>query len=377
MGALLQAARGALFVWNPIFREPTHKPPHPLAIPRASAAFDLASACSWLDASNTVASSPATDAEICRFHDPDYLACLRRAERDGVVTSAEAERHRLGVDGNGIYSDVHRRPATAVGGTLLACRLALRPGTTVVHHVGGGTHHALPDRASGFCYLNDAVLGLMAWLDAGLTRVAYVDIDAHHGDGVEFAFAGDRRVRTISVHEAGRWPRTGGVHERAGGIALNLPAPPGLNDTEMRLLATEAILPTLERFRPEAILLQCGADALADDPQSRLALSNNAHLEMCARLRAFGCPFVVLGGGGYNPFTVARCWAAVWGLLAGRDLDAPLPEAARAVLGAIAWPGARRRPLTPAHLARLRDAPLEGPVRRDTRRLVAAAMEGR
>ncbi len=366
----------ALFVTNPIFRRPTHAPPHPLAIPRHAAALDLAAALGWLDAGNTVISTMATEAEVCRFHDPDYVACLRRAERDGGVTADEAARYRLGIEGNGIYPDVFRRPMTAAGGTLLACRLALSEPGMVVHHTGGGTHHARRDRASGFCYLNDAVLGLMSWLDAGLRRVAYVDVDAHHGDGVELAFAGDPRVLTISVHERDRWPRTGLVTDRAGGSALNLPVPPELNDTEMRVVMRDAVLPALVAFGAQAIILQCGADALAEDPQSRLALSNNALFAVVDGLMARGRPLVVLGGGGYNPFTVARAWAGVWGTLSGWAFPERMPEAAQAVLRAIAWDGARRRPLTAALLERLRDPPREGPVRDDIFRLVEAATEG-
>ena len=366
----------ALFVTNPIFRRPTHAPPHPLAIPRHAAALDLAGALGWLAEDNTVVSTMATEAEACRFHAPDYVACLRRAERDGRVTADEAQRYRLGIEGNGLYPDVFRRPMTAAGGTLLACRLALsRPGM-VVHHTGGGTHHARRDRASGFCYLNDAVLGLFAWLDAGLRRVAYVDVDAHHGDGVELAFAGDPRVLTISVHERDRWPRTGLVTDRAGGSALNLPVPPELNDTEMRAVVDEVVLPALDRFAPEAIILQCGADALAEDPQSHLALSNNALFDVVTALMARGRPLVVLGGGGYNPFTVARAWAGVWGTLSGQAFPDPLPEAAQAVLRRIDWEGARRRPLTTALGEHLRDRPREGPVRDEITRLVEAAREG-
>ncbi len=365
----------ALFVTNAIFRRPTHAPPHPLAIPRHAAALDLAHALGWLSADNTVVSTMATEVEVCRFHDPDYIACLRRAERDGAVTVDEAARFRLGIEGNGIYPDVFSRPMTAVGGTLLACRLALsRPGM-VVHHTGGGTHHARRDRASGFCYLNDAVLGLLSWLDAGLRRVAYVDVDAHHGDGVELAFGGDPRVLTISVHERDRWPRTGLVTDRAGGSALNLPVPPELNDTEMRVVMRDAVLPALDRFGADAIILQCGADALAEDPQSRLALSNNALFEVVAALIARGRPLVVLGGGGYNPFTVARAWAGVWGTLSGQAFPDRLPDAAQAVLRRIEWEGARRRPLTPALLQHLRDRPREGPVRDDITRLIEAARE--
>ncbi len=361
----------AVFVTNPIFRHPTHAPPHPLAIGRHAAALDLIAALGWHDDAATVVSTMATEAEVCRFHDPDYVACLRRAERDGAVTADDAARYRLGIEGNGIYPEVFSRPMTAAGGTLLACRLALAG--RAVHHTGGGTHHARRDRASGFCYLNDAVLGLLAWLDAGLRRVAYVDIDAHHGDGVELAFAGDRRMLAISVHEQDRWPRTGLVTDRAGGAALNLPVPAALNDTEMRVLMDEVVLPALDAHAPEAIVLQCGADALAEDPQSRLMLSNNALFDVVAALMARGRPLVVLGGGGYNPFTVARAWAGVWGTLSGRTFPDAMPEAAQDVLRAIDWDGARRRPLTAELRTRLRDEPREGPVRDEIVRLVEAA----
>ena len=366
----------ALFVTNEIFRRPTHAPPHPLAIPRHAAALDLCRALGWLDAGNTAVSTIATEAEACRYHDAEYLACLRRAERDGGVTPAEAALYRLGIEGNGIYPDVYSRPMTALGGTLLACRLALGGNGCRVHHMGGGTHHALRDRASGFCYLNDAVLGLLSWLDAGLRRVAYVDVDAHHGDGVELAFAGDLRVRTISVHERDRWPRTGHVTDRAGGSALNLPVPPELNDTEMRAVVAGAVLPALDRFAPEAIILQCGADGLAEDPQSRLALSNNALFAVVAALMARDVPLVVLGGGGYNPYAVARAWAGAWGVLSGQVAPDPMPQAAQSVLRSIEWEGARRRPLTADTIEHLHDRPREGPVRDDIVQLVEAANKG-
>src|SRR5262249_11177843 len=161
--------------------------------------------------------------------------------------------------------------------------------------------------ASGFCYFNDPALAILTLLDQGLQRIYYVDIDAHHGDGVEAAFADDPRVRTVSVHEAGRWPNTGKLQDRAGGSARNLPVPTGFNYTEMRFLCDEVLRPLGERFAPEALVLQCGADALADDPMSGLALSNNAHWYVVDRLRDLAPRLLVLGGGGYNPWSVARC----------------------------------------------------------------------
>ena len=209
---------------------------------------------------------------------------------------------------------------------------------------GGGTHHGQPARASGFCYLNDAVLGLLAWLDGGLDNLLYVDIDAHHGDGVEDAFRDDPRVFTLSIHEKGRWPNTGAAEDRAGGHARNLPVPPGFNDSEMLWLLHGAVLPIARHLRPQAIMLQCGADALEEDPLSRLSLSNNAHWGVVRALMGEAPRFIVLGGGGYNPWSVGRCWAGVWGTLNGFAVPERLPPAAEAVLRDLSWDALRRPP---------------------------------
>ena len=160
----------------------------------------------------------------------------------------------------------------------------------MIHVPGGGTHHGLPGRANGFCYLNDVVLGIKVLLRAGLSRIVYVDLDAHHCDGVELAFTGDPGVRMISVHEEGRWPFTGALEDHAGGSAFNLPVPKGYNDSEARAVLHGLILPRVAEFRPEAIVLQCGADSLTEDPLSRLTLSNRAYLEALTRAAAAGAP---------------------------------------------------------------------------------------
>ena len=187
-----------------------------------------------------------------------------------------------------------RRPATAAGGSLLATEL-LRDGGAV-YNPGGGTHHGMADRAAGFCYLNDPVLAIKAFLAQGLTRIAYVDIDAHHCDGVAAAFHGEPRVLMISTHEARRWPFTGALDDRAGGQAINLPLPRETNDSGFAMALHEVILPAVQAMRPQAIVLQCGADAVTEDPLSRLALSNNAHWAALAALRPIA--------------PACSCWAA-------------------------------------------------------------------
>ncbi len=360
-----------VLIGSEIYRRSTYGPKHPLAIPRVSTTLDLVRALGWVEAARYRDSPMASVEQLTRFHDADYIAALQRAEATQQVSAEDRARHRIGADGNPVYREVFRRPATSAGGVLLAAELTRDGGT--VHVPGGGTHHGRRDRASGFCYVNDAVLGLLAWLDQGLSRLLYLDVDAHHGDGVQDAFSEDSRVLTVSLHEQGRWPHTGAADDHAGGLALNLPVPAGFHDTEMRVLVQRAFLPLIRRFQPEAIMLQCGADALLEDPLSRLALSNNAHRDLIAALRGLAPRLIVLGGGGYNPWSVARCWALAWAELNGIAPPLTLPVAAEEVLRGLSFHRAAGRNPAPHWFTTLLDAPREGAVRPFVEDLVARA----
>ena len=363
-----------LFIGSEIYRGSTYGPSHPLAVPRVSTVTDLCRAMGWLGEAAFRAAPMASEAEVCRFHDAGYVAALRRAEETQQVSEADRALYRIGAEGNPVYPEIYRRPMTSAGGVLLAARLTAGGG--VVYCPGGGTHHGRASRASGFCYLNDPVLGILAWLDQGLSRIVYLDIDAHHGDGVQDAFADDARVLTISVHEAGRWPRTGLAEDRAGGTARNFPVPAGFNDTEMRVLLEEAVLPLIEAHRPQAIFLQCGADGLEEDPLSRLGLSNNAHWGVVEAVMGLAPRLIVTGGGGYNPWSTARCWAGVWATLCGLSIPARVPAEAEAVLRALRYNRAAGRNPPEHWFTTLQDAPREGNVRPEIRALVAQALEG-
>ena len=296
-----------LYIGSEIYRRSTYGAKHPLAIPRVTTCTDLCRAMGWLDESQFRTAPMAELDDVLRFHEADYVDALRRAEANQSVSDADRAKFRIGAEGNPVYAEIYRRPMTSAGGVMLACRLALEG--RVVHCPGGGTHHGRPARASGFCYLNDPVLGIMTWLEAGLDNIVYLDIDAHHGDGVQDAFHDDDRVLTISIHEAGRWPFSGIEGDRAGGAARNVPVPREFNDSEMRWVMQEAVLPLIRARRPQAIFLHCGADALEEDPLAKLSLSNNAHFAVAAAVRSLANAVVVTGGGGYNPYTVGRCWA--------------------------------------------------------------------
>jgi acetoin utilization protein AcuC len=362
-----------VYIGSEIYRGSTYGPKHPLAIPRVSTVTDLVRAMGWLDESVFVHAPMASVAEVTRFHDPDYVAALQRVEAAQTVSDEDRARYRIGAEGNPVYREIFRRPMTSAGGVMLAARLTLEGG--IVYCPGGGTHHGRPDRASGFCYLNDPVLGMLTWLDAGLRRVVYLDVDAHHGDGVQDAFHDDPRVLTISVHEAGRWPHTGLAEDRAGGAARNYPVPPGFNDSEMRVLMQDSILPLIRAARPEAIFLQCGADALEEDPLAKLSLSNNAHWAVVEAVRDLAPRLIVTGGGGYNPYTVGRCWAGVWATLNRLPIPLRTTPAAEGVLRSLAYNRAAGRNPPEHWFTTLRDAPREGTVRPEIGRLAAQALE--
>jgi acetoin utilization protein AcuC len=360
-----------LLLTSKIYRGSVYGPKHPLVIQRVPATLDLIAALGWRDPAQEREAPQASDAQLTRFHTPDYIAALRQAEATQHATEEMRARHHIGAHGNSIYPRMFRRPATSAGGSIAACRAVLGGG--VAYNPGGGTHHGMPDRANGFCFVNDPALGILAWLDAGLERVLYLDIDAHHGDGVELAFAGDARVLAISVHEANRWPRTGTTHTAT---ARNFPVPENFNDSELAFLLDNAILPEAEKFRPQAVMLQCGADALEEDPLARLSLSNNALWRVVRACMGLSTRLVVLGGGGYNPYTVARAWAGVWATLNDLPIPRTLPAEAQAVLRAQNYPRAAGKNPPEYWLTTLADEPREGTVRPEVRALARAASSG-
>lgn len=354
-----------LFLGSEIYRNSRYGPHHPLGIARVSTVIDLCRALGWLGVGQYRVSPCAKPKALHLYHDPAYVAALLKAERTQHVDARTRARFGLDTASNPIFPEVYRRPATGAGGALLAAELLSRGG--VVFHPAGGTHHGLRARASGFCYLNDPVLAILALLAQGLDRIAYVDIDAHHGDGVEIAFAGDPRVLMISVHEEKRWPFTGAVSEDARGNAFNLPVPRGYNDTQAEAVLQELIVPKVAAFAPQALILLCGADAVAEDPLSRLMLSNNAHWAVLDALRSLSPRLLVLGGGGYNPWAVGRLWSGLWAGLAGHDIPDSLPEAARQVLCGLTWHRLRGDEPPIEWTSTLRDAPRPGPMDPDLR----------
>jgi acetoin utilization protein AcuC len=357
-----------VFVSHEIYRQAGYNANHPLGIERVGPVMDLCRALGWLDERSYRTSPRASDEELLWFHTPEYLRALRAACEAGKVDMETRQRHHLGTMENPLFRGLFERAATSVGGSMRAAELALEG--RIAFHPAGGTHHGRPDRASGFCYFNDPVFAILALLRKGAARVLYVDLDAHHGDGVQDAFAADARVYTVSIHEHGRWPHTGDADDVGGGRSCNLPVPPGFNDSELDALVAGVILPLAERLGPQAVVLTCGADALAGDPLSRMALSNVALWCAVDRIAAAAPAAVVLGGGGYNPWTTVRYWTGLWGTLSRRFIPQELPPGACAILGSLSCDLVEDEDREPAWLTTLVDRPNNGEVRPVIRALV-------
>ena len=359
-----------IFISHPIYGSSTYGSGHPLAIPRVSLATDLVKALGWLDKTNYLESREATHEELVEFHTTDYIRALINAERY-PPSKTDRARYNIGINGNPIYPEMYRRPAMACGGGQIAANLLMSDEASCVFNIAGGQHHGLADKASGFCYLNEPVLTIRRFLELGARRVFYLDIDAHFGDGTQLAFHDEDRVYTLSVHEQGRWPQSrgvkagdpGSVEDRAGGMARNLPVPKGLNDTEFDYLIDKVALTLIKSFAPDVIYLQCGVDALADDPQSKLELSNRAIWRVVDELKQLGLPLMVSGGGGYNPFSVGRCWAGVWAQLNGIEIPTVLNGDAERLLRDVTWHHRKAKSPPDRWFTELADAPNQGPIR--------------
>lgn len=360
------------YIGSDIYRQPAFGFNHPLSIVRHAAVIDLLHMLGWLDEKHFRESTPATAAQLQQFHERPYVHALQAANATGKVDPDVRERYQVGTFENPLFPGLIERASMTVGGSILGAKLAHEG--HVVFHPSGGTHHGRPDRASGFCYFNDPVFAILTLLGAGRRNIVYIDLDAHHGDGVEDAFLDEERVTTVSIHEAGRWPFSG-TRSHPGAGAYNFAVPPGANDSELEFLVEQAVLPLVDEGRADALVLCCGADCLAGDPLSTMEFSNVALWDTVDRLLGYGLPAVILGGGGYNPWTVTRYWAGLWGRISGQDFPERLPAEATRYLRDMECDLIDDEDIDAAWLTTLTDARNPGPVRDAVRALVTGAKE--
>jgi len=307
---------------------------HALREVRVELARDLMHAYGLLEGGDELRPKPAGEAAIRRVHTDEYLSAVRKLSADPNGVSYE---HGLGTADNPVFGGMYEAAALQAGATLLACEEVASGRRARAFNLGGGFHHAMPDKASGFCLLNDLAIGIRSLLDDhGVSRILYVDVDAHHGDGVQWIFYEDPRVLTISLHEDGHYlfPGSGFVDEigkgKGEGYAVNVPLPPYTRDVSY-LFAFQEVVPSLARaFRPEVIVSQLGADAHYLDPLTHLMLTTETY-EAVGRIldelsnEMCGGRWIAAGGGGYDVTAVPRVWTLLFAQMAGARLDDALP----------------------------------------------------
>jgi len=303
---------------------------HPLNPVRVELAMALAREFGLLDRPGVrmITPTPADDAALTRIHRSDYVEAVRIAPSDPFFSG-----WGLNTPDNPVFDGMHEASARICGATLAAAESVWHGQTTRAVNIAGGLHHAMAARASGFCVYNDPAVAIARLLDLGAQRVAYVDIDVHHGDGVQAAFYDDPRVLTVSLHETplALFPGTGYPAETGGlaaeGTSVNVALPPGTGDGGW-LRAFHAVVPSVVRaFAPEVLFTQCGADTHRLDPLADLRLSVDGQRAAYIALRALAddlCDgrWVATGGGGYALVEVVpRAWTHLLAVATGEPLD--------------------------------------------------------
>ncbi|KAI8529066.1 hypothetical protein RHMOL_Rhmol12G0196700 [Rhododendron molle] len=274
---------------------------------------------------------PAGPHDIRRFHSDDYVDFLSSVTPETVHDHTHArnlKRFNVGEDCP-VFDGLFSFCQASTGGSIGAAVKLNRQDADIALNWAGGLHHAKKSEASGFCYVNDIVLGILELLKVH-RRVLYVDIDVHHGDGVEEAFFTTDRVMTVSFHKFGDFfPGTGHIKDIGAGrgkyYALNVPLNDGIDDASFRGLFRPILQKVMEVYQPDAVVLQCGADSLAGDRLGCFNLSVKGHADCLRFLRSFNVPLMVLGGGGYTIRNVARCWCYETAVAVGVEPDNKLP----------------------------------------------------
>jgi acetoin utilization protein AcuC len=321
----------ATVVWDEALTRYDFGAGHPFDPVRLRLTMDLARELGVLKAPSVtvVEPSPATDLELETVHDPEYVSVVRHVGRALVP----AIGFGLGTDDDPVFEGMHEAAALVVGATLAAARSVLSGAATHAVSVGGGHHHAMRANASGFCVYNDIAVAIMWLLSSGVDRVAYVDFDVHHGDGVQAAFYDDPRVLTISLHEhpATLFPGTGLPGETGAGAgegyAVNVALPAGIDDAGWLRAVDGVALPLLRAFRPAVLVTQHGCDSHRLDPLAHLALSVDGQRQaqlIAHELAHELCDgrWIATGGGGYAlAQVVPRTWTHLLGVAAGAPVD--------------------------------------------------------
>lgn len=333
-------------VWDEQMAAYDFGPQHPLAPVRVELTIALIRALRILDGKRVFETTPGDydEAELTRLHRASFVEAVRRASADPSLGADLA--HGLGPGDNPIFAGMHRASMEVCAASKEGARQVWEGDTVHAFNPAGGLHHAMPDRAAGFCVYNDPAVAIDWLLEHGAERICYVDIDVHHGDGVETMFRDDPRVLTISLHESGRFlfPGTGAADDIGGpeaqGSVVNLPLFPGTTGEIWRSAWEAAGEPLVRAFKPDILVTQLGCDTHVTDPLAHLALTVDDFAAIVARLHGLAhelCEgrWLALGGGGYQLVRVVpRAWTIAFAEMAGTTLPVETPMSWRELAGA-------------------------------------------
>ena len=312
---------------------------HPFNPLRIRLTLDLCEALGLFEGYPFRGAEPASEEDLRAVHSLTYIRCVQEASR-GVANPVDSMRYGIGTPDNPVVPNVHEACAHVVGAVMEATRLVMSGEVEHAMCISGGLHHALRSQASGFCFYNDAGAAIARLKrDYPGIRVAYVDTDAHHGDGVQWMFYDDPEVLTVSMHETGRhlFPGTGGIEERGRGeglgYAVNLPLEPFTDDGSWISCFEDLVPEVLRSFEPDIIISQNGCDGHALDPLTHLAATTRLYEHVPSRVHDLahelcGGRWVATGGGGYDIWRVVpRAWSALWAAVSHTELPENIPEA--------------------------------------------------
>jgi acetoin utilization protein AcuC len=332
--------RRACFISSPALWRRGFGGKHPLKPERLARTVALLEAYQAFDRPNVtrVESRMATEEELTLFHTQEYVATVRALSED-KTRGETAARHGFGPGDNPVFRGMYESSGLKAGGGIRGAEMLMAGECDVAFNFSGGLHHAHPSKASGFCIFNDVAIAIH-WLVRQGARVAYVDIDAHHGDGVQEAFYDSDQVLTLSLHQDGHtlFPGTGFITEAglgAGkGYSVNVPLPPHTDD-ETYLWAFDQIVPPLvRRFDPDVLVSQLGVDTHKDDPLAQLALTTHGHQALFEAFSELApARWLACGGGGYNLDVVPRSWTLAFGVMSGQTFPDELPASYREQYG--------------------------------------------
>ena len=318
------ATRRAVFVYSGELEKYQYPAEHPFNTVRAKKVREIVNSMGLLSGPNTkeAAPQPAERMVLKKFHSARYLHALQTASKG--KWGGEALNMGIGTSDCPVFEGLYEGAVLVTGGTLVGARMILDGEADVVFNPSGGFHHAMPERASGFCYINDVALACMILAEAG-KKVLYLDVDVHHGDGVAYGFYERADVMTISLHENPRmlFPGTGFEDEIGSGdgkgYCVNVPLPAGTYDQAYMKAYKAVAAPLIGAFKPDVIVFELGTDALADDPLAHLCLTNNVYVEIIEHLLSLDKPILATGGGGYNLDNTVRAWSLAWSIFCGGE----------------------------------------------------------